>query len=456
MRARRRQARFRLTYETRDQTGFGLRLLAMAAALGALGACEAVELAPPQLDLLTATAGPPVDPLARDPKAPVVVRNGKGEVIAEMQPGTAGDASADPPLTAFDGTLVVETKRNDGSTDRQTLTYPAGQPVKIRRDPATGRYVAEAPQPRFAHPQVTGEFSVLNLDRPNTDLFRREQGGVIKGSAIQQDNRATGTGGRIGVEFPLGLGGLTSKKTQAYLGLRAGYMDLSSSSAIGDVLANGDQFGIFTPGNGIVTGQNLRDVTYSSDFEEKNFGFDLRKFYQVYGGLYLNSSAGLSYGRQSVDEHLSTRTSATNTLIDHRQETDSRYFGLPLAAAMWVNPFPSYQDLWLTAGGTVEPRYYRGETDWRVAVTGLADRTQTLKENEWTLGGGVHLGAYFGDPFNLQSKGSPLTIGVKAGLQWNATPQVEYTDLSRGDGGAALEHKSSQSLYGTLSVQFKF
>lgn len=455
MRARRRQARFRLNYERPGRTGFGLRVVAAAAALGSLAACAPLEISPPQLDLVTAP-GPHVDPLARDPDAPVIVRNGKGEVLAEMHPGKSGDASANPPLSAFDGTLVVETKRNDGSTDRQTVTYPAGQPVKLRRDPDTGRYVAEAARPRYAHPQVTAEFGVLNLDRPNTDLFRREQGGVVKGSAIQQDNSSFGTSGKIGIEFPLSLGGLTSKSTQAYLGLRAGYMDSQSTAALGDVLANGDQFGIFTPGNGIVTGQNLRDVTYSSDFQEQNFGFDLRKLYRVYGGLYMHSSAGATIGRQTVEEHLSTRTSASNTLIDHLQDTDSRYFGLPLSSAMWVNPFPSYQDLWLTAGGTVEPRYHRGETDWRVAVTGLADRTQTLKENEWTLGGGVHLGAYFGDPFNLQPKGSPLTVGLKVGVQWSATPQVEYKDLNAGDGGAALEHKSSESLYGSVQVQFKF
>jgi hypothetical protein len=452
MHVRRLQAQLRLTFQSFGRVALRPHVLAVAAALAA---CAPVEITPPQLDLQS-DPGPPVDPLARNPDAPVIVRNGKGEVLAEMHPGKSGDASADPPLSAFDGTLVVETKRNDGSTDRQTVTYPAGQPVKLRRDPATGRYVAEAARPRYAHPQVTGEFSVLNLDRPNTDLFRREQGGVVKGSAIQQDNSSYGTSGKIGIEFPLTLGGLTSKSTQAYLGLRAGYLESTSTSSLGDVLANGDQFGIFTPGNGIVTGQDLRDVNYSSEFRENNFGFDLRKFYRVYGGLYVNSAAGLSYGRQTVEERLSTRTSATNTAIDHLQDTDSRYFGLPLSSAMWVNPFPSYQDFWLTAGGTVEPRHHRGETDWRVSVTNLADRTQTLKDNGWSLGGGVHLGGYFGDPFNLQPKGSPLTIGIKAGLRWSATPQVEYKDLNAGDGGATLEHKSSESLYGSVQVQFKF
>ena len=191
MRARRLQAQLRLISEAFGRTAFRPPVLGLAAVLTGLGACAPVELTPPQLDLQS-DPGPPVDPLARNPDAPVIVRNGKGEVLAEMHPGKSGDASANPPLSAFDGTLVVETKRNDGSTERQTVTYPAGQPVKLRRDPATGRYVAEAARPRYAHPQVTGEFGVLNLDRPNTDLFRREQGGVVKGSAIQQDNSASG------------------------------------------------------------------------------------------------------------------------------------------------------------------------------------------------------------------------------------------------------------------------
>jgi hypothetical protein len=430
--------------------------LLAAIALAALTACAEGPIDPPQLDLIT---GPyvPVDPLARDPNAPVVVRNGKGEIVAEMQPGTSGDASANPPLSAFDGTFVVETKRNDGTTERQQVTYPAGQPVKLRRDPATGRYVAEAPEPRIALPTVSGSFTYFNLDRPNTNLFRREDGGVIRGSAIQESNKGDGVGGAIEAEIPIRFGtNLLSKGSQAFVGLTASYGESNVSSAIGDVPANGDLFGIFTPGNGIVTGQDLRDATYSSNFHQSMFGADLRKNYKVHGDIILRSAAGLNYGRQSVEEHFSARTSISNTLIDHLQDTDSTFLGFPLSTSVWVNPFPGNRDVWLTAGGNLEPRYHKGETDWRVSATGLADRTETLKDTSWTLGGGIHIGGYFGDPLNLGAKGYPLTAGFKVGMQWAATPQVEYKDLSRGDGGATLEHKTSEAAYGMMTFLFKF
>ena len=429
--------------------------LAAAAALGALVACAPVEIDPPNLEMLTAQL-PPRDPLARDPEAPVVIKNGKGEVLAQGVPDRYGDMSANPPVGSFDGTFVIETKRNDGSTDVQRVTYPAGQAVKLRRDPDTGRYVAEVPRKRYAHPQVTGEVGVMNLDRPNANLFRREDGGVIKGSAIQQSNKDEGTFGRLGVEFPLDLGGFTSKSTRAWFGLQAGYAESTASASIGDLRANGDQFGIFTPGNGVVTGQDLRETAYTSEYSEVHGGMYLRKNYRVHGDFYLDSKVGASYGRQSVDERLSTRTSVSNTLIDHNQDTGSHYLGVPLSSAVWANPLPGTPDLWFTAGGALEPRYYRGETDWRVSVTGLADRTQTLKDNGWTLGGGIHAGAYFGDPLNLGTTGFPLTAGVKVGVRWDAYPQVEYKDLNRGDGGATLEHKTGQSVFGGVELKFRF
>jgi hypothetical protein len=425
-------------------------------AIGALVACAPIEIPdPPGLQLQYDYI--PVDPLARDPSQPVVVKNGKGEVLAQGVPDRQGEFTSNPSLGVFDGTFVIETKRNDGSTETQRVTYPAGQPVKLRRDQATGRYVAEAPPKRFAHPQVTGEFAGMNLDRPDASLFRRENGGVIRGAALNQDNRDDGVGAKIGVEFPLNLGGnYFSSKTRAYLGLRGSYLESTANSTTPELRANGDQFGIFTPGNGVVTGQDLRDVIYSSEYDETAGGFDLRKFYEVYGGLYINSSVGLSYGRQMVKERVSLRTSLSNTLIDQAQDTSSRYFGLPLSSAVWTNPFPRYADLWLTAGGTLEPRQHSGETDWRVSSNAFADRTQTLKDDGWSIGGGVHVGAYFGDPLGIGAVRAPLTVGLKAGLRWDAYPQVEYKDLNAGDGGATLEHKTGRSAYLGLQMNFKF
>lgn len=427
----------------------------VGAALCGLVACVEMPIDPPQLDLQLPPP-PVVDPLARDPNAPVVVKNGKGEVLAQGLPDRQGNFSSNPSLGAFDGTLVIETKRNDGSTDVQRVTYPAGQPVKLRREDATGRYVAEAPEKQFLRPHAVAEFGFLNLDRPDASLFRRENGGVIRGAAIEQDNRDEGHSAKIGVEFPLNFGNYFSSKTRAYFGLRAGYVDSTASSWIPELRANGDQFGIFTPGNGVTTGQDLRDIAYTSEYEERFGGFDLRKIYQVYGPLYLNSSVGLTYGRQSVDERLSLRTSITNTRVDHVQDTSSRYFGVPLSTAMWTNPFPSYQDFWLTFGGTLEPRHHSGEADWRVSSNAFADRTQTLKDEGWTLGGGVHVGGYFGDPLNLGRQGFPITVGLKSGVRWDAYPQVEYTDLNAGDGGATLKHKTGQSAFGLLQVQLRF
>lgn len=431
-----------------------LSAMPLAGLMLGLVACAEVPIDPPQLDLLGDI--PRVDPLARDPNAPVVIKNSKGEVVAQGVPDRNGEFSANPPVGSFDGTFVIESKRNDGSTDVQRVTYPAGQAVKLKRDPDTGRYVAEVPQKRYAHPQVTAEFGVTNVDRPDAKLFRRENGGLIRGSAIEQDNRDDGHAGRIGLEFPLNFGSALSKGTQAWLGLRAGYGQSTAAAGIGELRANGDQFGIFTPGNGVVTGQDLRDISYSSDYDEIYGGIDLRKVYRFHGDVYLDSSAGATYGRQSVKERLSLRTAASNTLIDHAQDTSSRYFGVPLASAIWTNPFPTYRDFWLTLGGTLEPRYHHGETDWRVASNAFADRTQTLKDNGWSLGGGVHFGAYFGDPLNLGAKSFPLTVGLKAAVRWDAYPQVEYKDLNRGDGGATLDHKTGQSVFGGLSAKFSF
>lgn len=430
--------------------------LAVAATLGALGACAPVEIPDMPPGLMVQTIYVPTDPLARDPSQPVVIKNGKGEVLAQGVPDRQGNFTADPPTGNFDGTFVIETKRNDGSTDVQRVTYPAGQPVKLRRDETTGRYVAEVPPKRYAHPQVTGEVGVMNLDRPNANLFRRENGGVIRGAAIQQSNKDEGTFGRVGVELPLDLGRFTSRGTRAWLGLQAGYAESTASSGIGDVRANGDLFGIFTPGNGVVTGQDLRDTTYRSEFSEAHGGAYLRKTYRFHGDYYLDSKAGVNYGRQSIEERLSTRTAISSTAIEHNQDTGSRYLGVPFSTAMWANPFSGNPDLWFTAGGTLEPRYHRGETDWRVSVTGLADRVQTLKDNGLTLGGGIHAGAYFGDPLNLGTAGFPLTAGIKVGVRWDAYPQVEYKDLNRGDGGAALEHKTGQTVFGGVELKFRF
>jgi hypothetical protein len=453
-----RQAPLRLIERAFDTPFSTPRLIlgfVIAMALGALAACAPIEIPdPPGLQVQYDYV--PVDPLARDPSQPVVIKNGKGEVLAQGVPDRQGNLTADPPTGNFDGTFVIETKRNDGSTDVQRVTYPAGQAVKLRRDQATGRYVAEAPPKRFAHPQVTGEVGVLNLDRPDSNLFRRENGGVIRGSAIQQDNKDDGTFGRVGIEFPLDLGGFMSKSTRAWLGLQAGYAESTASSSIGDVRANGDLFGIFTPGNGVVTGQDLRETAYTSEYSEVHGGMYLRKNYRVHGDVYLDSKAGVSYGRQSVEERLSTRTSISNTLIDHNQDTGSHYLGVPLSTAVWANPFSSAPDLWFTAGGALEPRYYRGETDWRVSVTGLADRTQTLKDNGWTIGGGLHAGAYFGDPLNLGTTGFPLTAGFKVGVRWDAYPQVEYKNLNQGDGGATLEHETGRSVFGGVELKFRF
>jgi hypothetical protein len=442
---------FTTTYSTpRLILGF-----AAAVALGMLVACAPVEIGDPP-GLMVQTVYVPVDPLARDPSQPVVIKNGKGEVLAQGVPDRQGNLTANPPTGNFDGTFVIESKRNDGSTDVQRVTYPAGQPVKLRRDEATGRYVAEVPPKRYAHPQITGEVGVMNLDRPNANLFRREDGGVVKGSAIQQDNKDDGTFGRVGVEFPLDLGGFTSKSTRAWLGLQAGYAESTASAGIGDIQANGDLFGIFTPGNGFVTGQDLRETAYTSEYSEVHGGMYLRKNYKVHGDFFIDSKAGVSYGRQSIEERLSTRTAISNTVFGHNQDTSSHYFGLPLSTSLWTNPLSGTPDLWFTAGGAIEPRYYRGETDWRVTATGFADRTQTLKDNGWTLGGGIHAGAYFGDPLNLGTSGFPVTAGFKVGVRWDAYPQVEYKNLNQGDGGATLEHSTGQSVFGAFELKFRF
>jgi hypothetical protein len=161
-----------------------------------------------------------------------VIKNGKGEVIAQSVPDRYGDFSANPPLSAFDGTFVIETKRNDGSTETQRVTYPPGQPVKLKRDPETGRYVAEAPPKRYAHPQVTGELGAMSLDRPDAKLFRREDGVIIRGAAIKQSNSDDGSYGSVGVDLPLDLFGLAAKGTRTFISLRGGYGESTSSSVI--------------------------------------------------------------------------------------------------------------------------------------------------------------------------------------------------------------------------------
>lgn len=456
----RRQAPVRLNSASSTTSRTACRRFAPALAVLAaacLPACEAFEVSsdiPPGLQLQSEM--PRVDPLARDPNAPVVVRNGKGEVIAQGVPDRGGDLSGNPPLSALDGTYVIETKRNDGGTDVQRLTYPAGQPVKLRRDRDTGRYVAEAPQPVVQRPQASLEFGVTKLDRPDASFLRRENGGVIHGQAFEQDNRADGHTASIGVDLPLNLGGWISKGTKASLGLRLGYAESTADGSIDELPANGDQFGIFTPGNGVVTGQDLLDITYSSKYRDTFGGVDLRKVYQVYGGMYLDSTVGFTYGRQTIEERLSLSTSLTSTRINHLQDTSSRYFGVPLSTAMWVNPFPDYRDFWLTFGGTLEPRHHDGETDWRVSSNAFSDRTETLKDDGWSLGGGLHVGGYFGDPLNLGRGRFPLTVGLKAGVRWDAYPQVEYQDLNAGNGGATLEHDTGRAVYGTLRGQIRF
>ena len=160
MRARRLQAQLRLTFQAFGRTALRPHILAVVAALGA---CTPVELDPPQLDLLT-DPGPPVDPLARNPDAPVIVRNGKGEVLAEMHPGKSGDASANPPLSAFDGTLGGRDQAQrrqhraaDGDLSRRAAGQAAARPrhgplcrrggAAALRRPA-GHWRVQRPQPR--------------------------------------------------------------------------------------------------------------------------------------------------------------------------------------------------------------------------------------------------------------------------------------------------------------------
>ena len=414
-------------------------LLAMAMALS--GCPEPPQLNPPQLYI------EPLPPRVTNIK----LENGAGEVLYNgKHPGSGKQITENPTPEQLDGTMTITRTYDDGQVKKQTLTYEAGKPVHIGYRDSTDSYYVEEP-PKIAS-NFGGLFGSLNpsfefVNRPNTDIVRREDGGVVTGYVKgDNDSRNPAFNGTIGYKF-----------SEPFLGAKAGleltgsYYTSKSTTMFEQILAGGgaNRLAIFGPvaGGGFSTISNLSNVNYSSDYTTWSIQPRFTKSYGV-GTVFgtpvrMNSYVGFNYGKNEDDETLSGTVDGVGDFMTMNW-VDNWYYG---PEGGFYSAWDLCHDTKLTLGGFVNFNVNELSADRSISSTFGQNGRDELSDTKYTVGGGANIG------FHLKVT---QQISAKAEFEYRRDETAPAVKINQSNGQASVDAQAADVYAITIGAKINF
>lgn len=417
--------------------GFAILAVGMAAMSG----CVSVpQIDPPNLQLQA--YGPPSPKLTN-----MRIENGAGEAIYDGKHFN-NPLTYDPMDPRFDGTLKIIRTYSDGTVREQTFTHTVGAPVHLDFDWVKREYALKE-KPKTTAPQFYGglnpAFQILN--RPDTPLVRQEQGGMVTGF-VNGDNDTNNPqfNGRVGFKIDQPLFGLGKKWG---FELRGSYFTSDAELERDIVPANGGNLAVFGPigGGGFVTGNDIRNLDYSSDYTAWNIQPRFNKSYTV-GSLYgrdlrMNSYLGFNYGKNEDDQSLSGTVNGVGD-FSTMNWIDNWYYGPEggfYAAWDWC---PKVK---LTAGGFVNFNVNDLKAKRMLISTFGQEGQDEFSDTEFTVGGGVNVGAHY--------KIAP-GVSAGAGFQWERQSNTPVVDINQDTGVADVDAEGSDAYQFMLGFRVNY
>lgn len=441
-------------YRVLAAIGF-VSVLALAAA-----GCAPVQVEPPQLHLDTSREmGPSV--------TNVKLENGAGKTLWSGAPGQ--DVTANPPLDDLDGKVTITRTYDDGATKKQTLTYEPHKPIKIgyssagndyyidtSAPPPTGSSGAGQPgtksglalkptMPRF---YISAQPSYTFFNRSDTPIIRKEDGGTILGY-VKGDNDTSNPAFNGSVGFVLnepffGLG----KKWG--LELNGSYYKSSATTSIDSIPSNGGQLAFFGPlaGGGGVTGNDITNLRYKTDYWSWAVGPRLRKSYPlgtIAGvNVNMNSYLGFDYGEDEDDEDLSFDIPGSAVSVASMVKLDSRYYGPDFG---FYSAWEICDNLHVTAGAFGKVYFNELQAKRMIDLTNGLNGADSIRETTFTAGGGANVG--------VNVKVAP-NFTAKFGFGYERSGNSPFLDVNQETGEATVKAKSADIYRITVGAKMKF
>ena len=426
----------------RGRSRLNLSFLVLAAfAVSGMG-CPETMVPPPPMYLETLDLGPTV--------TNIKVVNGAGETLYDGRRPSGGQISANPTPEQLDGTMTITRTYSDGSTRQQTLTYEAGKPVNIGYSSASNDYyIKPSPKP-VRMPHIYGALapSFDFVDRPDTAIVRRDDGGQLAGFLKADNNsRNPAFNGTIGYKFETPLWG-----AKVGVELNGSYYSSKAKESYDQVPANGGQLAVFGPltGGGVAfpVNNDITDLRYSSDYTAWSFQPRLNKSYGV-GTIYgtpvrMNSYLGFNYGKNEDDQELSGNVPLAGLDFMSGSWIDNWYYG----------PEGGFYAAWdwcprtkVTVGGFVNFNVNDLKAKRMITLSNGLNGTDEFTDTKFTVGGGANIGLNYkiGD-----------RITAKVGFQYEYANNAPVVNVDRQTGEASVDAEGADIYSITIGAKYNF
>ena len=366
----------------------------------------------------------------------VTIKNGAGETLYDGD-RFRNPLSYDPQDPKLDGKLTITRRYSDGTVKEEEFSYTQGQAFGLKYDRSSGQYQLEQ-KPPLTTPTFYGGLKPAYqfLNRPDTPLVRQEQGGVVTGF-VNGDNESNNPqfNGFVGFKMDQPFFGLGKKWG---LELQGSYYTADSEEDRDIVPANGGNLAVFGPigGGGFVTGNDIQNLRYTSDYTAWNIQPRFSKSYSV-GSLYgrdlrMNSYMGFNFGKNEDDQELS---GTVNGVGDFRtmNTIDDWYYGPEFGFYSAWDWCPRTK---VTLGGFVNFNVNElSATRSLTSTFGQAGQDE-LDDTEYTVGGGVNLG--------LHHKLSDI-ITARVGFQYERQENTPVINVDQQTGVADVDAEGSDA-----------
>ena len=302
-----------------------------------------------------------------------------------------------------------------------TLTRNVGGPPVQQAKGAPGAERGRVPRDKFGL-SVSGGRSTFNL--PRGAFWRLENLGVITRYPVFVDNDTTsGTSANADLSMP-------------WFGAMLGYRhaDASSHAAENQINAGAATLGLFTPGNGFAAaGGILTDITTHRNYYLNGGELSFAPWpIALCEGMSFDPYFGFEGGSTEMDIDLSMTVNGA-LRYDEMRSVDNDYYGL-FGGGRFHKPLDTNAELY--ADGRFNVRYNNANAMWNVALEGFNPRMQNFSKDEVTVGGQLKVGVGFRVAHGVQlyAEGSGDIYQV---------PSIDFTDITQGDGGAALKFNTA-------------
>ena len=149
-------------------------------------------------------------------------------------------------------------------------------------------------------------------------------------------------------------------------------------------------------------------------------------------GMSFDPYFGFEGGSTEMDIDLSMTVNGA-LRYDEMRSVDNDYYGL-FGGGRFHKPLDTNAELY--ADGRFNVRYNNANAMWNVALEGFNPRMQNFSKDEVTVGGQLKVGVGFRVAHGVQlyAEGSGDIYQV---------PSIDFTDITQGDGGAALKFNTA-------------